>query len=231
MMSNAKPVSRGFQGTVQGATLHDLIQMECLMMSARAVRVAQDGKSGRIYFAGGQIVHAETGTLTGEAALFELLTWTDGDFHFEDGLRPMENSIDRSWHGLLLEAAHLLDEAHANNPAMTATTAPTMTTIPLPQPSAEEVFRDPEVLQAVQYTPDGTQLAARADDADAMQSSFAYLEQIARLIGGALGAERLGEIHIASTDKKALCVIGEDDSTALIVTPKANIAALLKKLA
>lgn len=225
MKANALASSRvGFEGTIQGATLHDLIQMECLTMSTRAVRVTRGPKSGRIFFAGGQIVHAETAELTGERALFELLSWAGGHFSFEDGVRPIEDTIDRDWHGLLIEAAHFIDE--------TAKTAPAnMTAIPMPEISVEEVFRDPEILQAVQFTAEGAMLASKSDDAETMQASFAYIEQLTRLVGGALGLEGLQELHVASEDKKALVVMDEDKTTVAITTPKANHTVLLKKLA
>lgn len=223
MKSNAMTASRGFEGTIQGATLHDLIQMECLTMGTRAVRVTRGARTGRIFFTGGQIVHAETGELSGERALFELLGWAGGHFSFEDGVRPMEDTIDRDWHSLLLEAAHRLDETTADPPT-------NMTAIPLPAITAEEIFRDPEILQAVQFTEEGALLAARADDPDTMQASFAYIEQLTRLVGGALGLEGLQEIHVASTDKKALAVVSESRTAVVITTPKANHNLLLKQL-
>ncbi|HET6408765.1 MAG TPA: DUF4388 domain-containing protein, partial [Chthoniobacteraceae bacterium] len=58
MNTSAMPAHRGFEGTILGAALPDLIQMECLAMSTRAVRVEQGTRMGRIFFAGGQIVHA-----------------------------------------------------------------------------------------------------------------------------------------------------------------------------
>jgi hypothetical protein len=225
MKSNAMTVAaaRGFEGTIQGATLHDLIQMECLTMSTRAVRVTRGGRTGRIFFTGGQIVHAETGELVGERALFELMSWAGGHFGFEDGVRPMEDTIDRDWHGLLLESAHRIDEnANAN--------VPTMTAIPMPTISADEVFKDPEILQAVQFTEDGTLVTSRAEDPETMQASFAYIEQLTRLVGGALGLEGLQEIHVASGDKKALAVINESQTTVVITTPKANHTLLAKQL-
>lgn len=226
MKSNAMTVAaaRGFEGTIQGATLHDLIQMECLTMSTRAVRVTRGGRTGRIFFTGGQIVHAETGELAGERALFELLSWAGGHFSFEDGVRPIEDTIDRDWHGLLLEAAHRIDEtAHAS--------APTMTAIPMPTISTDEVFKDPEILQAVQFTEDGTLLTSRADDPETMQASFAYIEQLTRLVGASLGLEGLQEINVAGADKKALALITDNQTTVLITTPKANHTLLSKQLA
>src|SRR5262245_28282411 len=153
MKTSASPVNRGFEGIILGAALPDLIQMECLAMSTRAVRVERGDKLGRIFFAGGQIVHAELGDLKGEPALFEMLSWVGGSFEIEDGLRPMDETITRDWHGLLIEAAHTADEKAANS----SSPAPNpMTAIPMIPTSPAEVFRDPDVTSAVHFSEDGT---------------------------------------------------------------------------
>lgn len=210
-----------------GAALPDLIQMECLAMSTRAVRVERGSKMGRIFFAGGQIVHAELGDRTGEPALFEMLGWVGGSFEIEDGLRPMDETITRDWHGLLIEAAHLADEtAAAQSPP-----APNhMTAIPMIPTSPAEVLRDPDVTSAVHYTEDGTLIESRAEDAETMQATFAYVTQLVRLIGEGLGLEDLKEIHATASEHKALTVINDTRITALVTPPKANIINLAKKL-
>jgi hypothetical protein len=231
-------MSRGFDGIIQGATLPDLIQMECLAMSTRAVRVERGPHRGRIFFAGGQVVHAELDDLTGEEALFEMLRWTGGVFEFEEGIRSMEETITRQWQGLLIEAAQRADETAAfPNPnsqsasfTTTTSTPKTMTAIPMiPTPPAE-VFRDPEVKSAVQFSEDGELLESRSDDPETMQATFAFVTQLLRLVGGSLGAEHLREVQVIAPDEKAVCVISDTETTAIIATGRANISNLVKKL-
>jgi hypothetical protein len=85
-------------------TLSDLVQMECSVRATRAVRIDRGDRSGRIYFARGQVVHAELGELHGEMALFEMLRWTGGTVVVADGVHPPVETIDRHWQSLLLEA-------------------------------------------------------------------------------------------------------------------------------
>ncbi len=87
--------------------LRDLIQMECSIKSTRAVRLEREGESGRLYFAHGQVVHAEVGKLSGEPALFEMLSWAGGSYIIADGLQPREETISRSWQALLADAIKL----------------------------------------------------------------------------------------------------------------------------
>ena len=97
--------SETFTGIAGSATLADLVQMECSVMATRAVRIDRGETSGRIYFARGQVIHAEVGELTGEAALFEMLRWNGGHVVVADGVHPATETIDRHWQSLLLEAA------------------------------------------------------------------------------------------------------------------------------
>lgn len=228
MQSAVVLAHKGFEGVIQGATLADLIQMECLALSTRAVRVAGAGTSGRLFFTGGRVVHAEVGDLTGEAALFEILRWATGSFTIEEGVRPIDETIHRDWHNLILEAAHFADEgAQLSTPS---------SVVPLPPPEStatpmKEAFDDPDVIHAAQFTEDGTLLAGKGEDPESLQCTFAYVVQLLRHVGNSLGAENLKEINLIAPTQKALCLVGEKNTTVLITTPKANFTQLAKKLA
>lgn len=102
-VTNQNP--NAFTGIAGNVTLGDLIQMECSIMATRAVRIERGEISGRIYFARGQVVHAEVGELTGEAALFEMMRWPGGHVVIADGVHPAAETIDRHWQSLLLAAS------------------------------------------------------------------------------------------------------------------------------
>ena len=228
MQSAAMLAQKGFEGVIQGATLADLIQMECLALTTRAVRVAGAGTTGRLFFTGGQVVHAEVGELKGEPALFEILRWQTGSFTIEEGVRPIDETIQRDWHNLLLEAAHHADESAQ------ATPGNAFVPMPSPPPSAapmKEAFNDPEVLHAAHFTEDGTLLDSKGADPETLQCTFAYIVQLLRHVGTSLGAENLKEINLLSAEQKALCLVGEKETTVFVTTPKANFANLAKKLA
>ena len=228
MPSAAILTQKGFDGVIQGATLADLIQMECLALTTRAVRVDGVGVIGRLFFAAGQVVHAEVGELKGEAALFEMLRWSTGSFSIEEGVRPIDQTIERDWHNVLLEAAHFADEG-------VQVTLPG-SVVPLPPPksiaeSMNEAFNDPDILHAAYFSEDGTLLAAKGDDPESLQCTFAYVVQLLRHVGASLGAENLKEINLLAPEQKALCLVDEKNTTVLITTPKANFGTLARKLA
>jgi hypothetical protein len=230
MNPSAVPASKGFEGVIQGATLSDLIQMECLALTTRAVRVDRGGVSGRIFFAGGQIVHAELGTLEGENALYQMLSWPNGAFYIEEGVRPIEQTIERHWHSLLLEAAHQADELAALGDSAPAAVIP-LHSIPKPTETMSQILEDPEILNAVHFTEDGSLLQGRGDDPETLQSTFAYIVQLSKLIGASLGAENLRQIDFLAPNRKALCVTNSETTTGLITSSKANLAQLAKNLA
>ena len=224
--------TRGFEGVIHGATLADLIQMECLAMTTRAVRVDRGSVFGRIYFAGGQVVHAELGDLRGETALFALIAWPDGSFNIEDGVRSMDETIMRDWHSLLLEAAQLADEAGALFPPAGVASSPTPAS-PMSKfnPAlVRDVLTDPDVIGGVHFDEEGTLLEVAADNPDDLQATFSYVVQLTRLIGESLGAENLREIQITGADYRGLCAMKGAETVGALSNAKSNIPNLLKKL-
>ena len=112
---NGAPAPRGFSAQLRGASLWDLIQMECLARSHRVVQVIGEGGVGYLYFDRGQIVHATTAQRTGEAAALEILDWTNGSFQSCERGWPAQATIRTSHEGLILQAAQLRDERSASN--------------------------------------------------------------------------------------------------------------------
>jgi hypothetical protein len=231
MRTNAQTATKGFEGVMLGATLQDLIQMECLALATRAVRVSTEDRSGLIYFAGGQVVHAKVGDVVGEDAVFEMLTWRNGGFSIQEGVRPTEESITRHWQGLLLEAAQRSDEtsfaeaAASHGEVIQLNKAQFMQRDPLLQ-----VMDDPEVISGVQFSEDGSLLESKGDDPENMQAAFAFSIELLRLVGQSLGAENLKEVDLQGRQNKALCVLNEKSIACFVTTPKANLGQMSKKL-
>ncbi len=105
-----RAVSQGFSGTVN-MELTDLIQMLCLSRSDLIIRVRSSSGSGIIYVKEGQIHHAQTELLQGEAAFFEIIGWKDGHFEMIPFRDSGVQSVRKTWEYLLLEAMRLRDEA------------------------------------------------------------------------------------------------------------------------
>ncbi len=106
----------GFRG-MQSKSLVDIIQLECLSGGSSALRITQGSLEGRIWVETGDIIDAATGTLKGEEAFREILSWTGGNFEHLPAEANHPRTITGSYQGLLLDSAQALDEAHGNEAA------------------------------------------------------------------------------------------------------------------
>ncbi len=99
-----------FQGSLEELPLPDVIQL--VAASGKTGRFVMDGRlgNGQIVLREGQIVHAECGPLKGEEAFYELATWQEGSFRFEQVAEAGEGSIEKSNTNLLMAAAQRIDE-------------------------------------------------------------------------------------------------------------------------
>jgi hypothetical protein len=101
----------GFQGVMQRVGLHEVLQFECLGRRSSNLEVFSGKARGIIYIHDGSIVHAESGRLQGEVALYSLLALRGGGFNLLPFQEPSQRTIEGSWEMLLMEAARLSDEA------------------------------------------------------------------------------------------------------------------------
>jgi len=101
---------RGFNGSITGLQLPDLIQMNCLSQVTTALYIKKDDREGCIFFEDGQITHSEVGAIEGEEALFTILSWSAGSFRFVGGVKAPKVSISTNWEYLLIEGMRKADE-------------------------------------------------------------------------------------------------------------------------
>lgn len=100
---------KDFNGYLEGITLVDIVQLACLERYESKLEVRGDGFRGVIFFSGGEMVHAEAGSLVGQEAFFEILCYQAGIFSFTPA-KTEKQTINVSWNFLLMEAARQIDE-------------------------------------------------------------------------------------------------------------------------
>ncbi len=102
------------KGNLTDLDIADLIQLNC-QSGARAKLTAQYGDNEMInlYFDGGEVAHAEFGSIEGEEAVYELLSWEDGVFEVEQEVAPPTRTINLPWSALIMEGMRRLDEKRA----------------------------------------------------------------------------------------------------------------------
>jgi hypothetical protein len=210
----------GFEGVLSGTSIEDLIQMSCLALATRALRVAGDDEHGAIFLSGGQIVHAETRASRGEEALFEILAWRQGRFDIQEGRCAPEETITRMWQSLLLEAAYRLDESRRPREGSAEKERTTMEGSPLVGP-----LDRPEIKAWVRFTTDGERLGGRAADVEELQSSWAYLLELARALGGSLGLEGFASIETRGPEGRSFCRVAGNRLLGLVSAPGVDVMA------
>lgn len=110
LILDALTEKRGFKGSVSDFQLSDIIQLNCLGRLTSALQIRNEGEEGIIYFQEGNIVHAEMGTLEGEAAFFHIMSWPTGEFSVARNRTAPKETIRQGWQSLLLESLRRVDE-------------------------------------------------------------------------------------------------------------------------
>ena len=98
------------EGDLKDISLTGLVQVVCLERRTGELVIARRGEEGVIFFEKGEIVHAKSGTLIGEEALFHMLSWHDGSFRINDKVTVMAKTISINWNHLLMEGMRRIDE-------------------------------------------------------------------------------------------------------------------------
>jgi predicted regulator of Ras-like GTPase activity (Roadblock/LC7/MglB family)/DNA-binding response OmpR family regulator len=102
--------NEGFQGTVDGVDLIDIVQFNGLSRATAALKVTTGDKEGMIFFREGAVVHAMCGKEHGEEAFFTILGFNGGSLQNIRGVQPPVVSIHKSIEALLFETALKTDE-------------------------------------------------------------------------------------------------------------------------
>ena len=111
-LARAAPGESVVRGNLQQMNTMDLFQS--LELGHKNCRLSLINKSDRcdMYFVDGQINHALYGKVRGDAAVFKVLTWTEGQFEIDFSGTSKEHSTTRSTQSLLMEGLRLLDESN-----------------------------------------------------------------------------------------------------------------------
>ena len=108
-LAGAQPQS-GFRGMMRRVGLQEVLQLECLGRKSSVLEIFTGKVRGRIFICDGAIVHAESGALQGEVALYGLLALRGGEFNLLPFTEPPRRTVEGQWESLLMEAARLNDE-------------------------------------------------------------------------------------------------------------------------
>lgn len=235
----------GFRASLHGASLADLVQMECLSGRERVIRISSGSEVGYLFFRGGQIVHAVSRRGIGESAALEILRWNDGTFEPCSAGWPERDSISSNWQNLLLTAAQHRDESGRHNLVAfpSSRTAPRSPSSPAPplsstSPSRAEVVVAPEapastlahVRAAVRIDRTGAVVSAKGA-AEELADVVAYASRLAELVGDGLGMQSLLSIEAVHRRSRTLIYKEKNGNTlALNAALDADLSQVRERL-
>lgn len=101
---------QGFTGKLDQFELVDIIQMCCISKRTGKLSIARKADRGVIYLKSGQIIDAVSGELQSEEAVYEIIGWSSGQFNFEDGVQPANQTLSGGWEHLVMEGVRRRDE-------------------------------------------------------------------------------------------------------------------------
>lgn len=115
IVGDALKTSDGFQGTLDGIDLIDIVQFNGLSKATSALKVTTDELEGMIFFKKGEVVHAMCDDTSGEKAFFKILEFQGGTLQNIKGVEPPVVSIYKNIESLLFESALRNDEETSKN--------------------------------------------------------------------------------------------------------------------
>jgi len=98
------------QGRLEEMSVTEL--MQSLEMGQKSCRLTlrRAGATAELYFDAGQCRHAKLGDVEGDAVVYQVVQWADGEFEIEFGAASDRVTTTHSTTGLLMEAMRQLDE-------------------------------------------------------------------------------------------------------------------------
>ena len=102
----------GTKGRLAEISLIDWMQTLEQGRKTCALILRSGGEDCTLYFSDGQVKHAVCGTLKGDAAVFKVLTWMDGDWEVDFQKNSPERTTTMSTQGLMMEGLRMMDEAN-----------------------------------------------------------------------------------------------------------------------
>lgn len=97
-------------GSLSQIFLPDLWQMLSMNLKSGVIQVEGDGMAGSIYIEKGEIVSAVTGKVSGEKALYRLISMKEGKFRFVPGMVEVRRTMHSASQPAILEGLRHFDE-------------------------------------------------------------------------------------------------------------------------
>ena len=220
----------GFQGSVTSLALVDVIQLQAGNRFSGILSIASAGRTGRLFFDQGDVVHAESGGLAGEPAVHQVLGWPGGTFHLHPGVMALARTITKQVSHLLLDALQAIDEGrHAGPPAPAPVLefASPAVTAWARLDAFKVVAEVPGVACVARFGRDGAPVGDGHPRSESLAARAQHLAAVcAGAVGQAFGLGELGSASLRAGDESLLLFQVQGNSLCVAVEPGTRNEAL-----
>lgn len=106
----------GVGGAIHGISLASFLQMSEMERTSCTLRIKTEEKKGHLFLVKGALIAAETDSLTGEEAVFEILSWSSPSIEIENAVPDRKKEITAPLMTLLMEGLKRKDEKAGKKP-------------------------------------------------------------------------------------------------------------------
>jgi len=114
-LAKSAPSDGVLRGSLLQMNVIDLVQSLEMGRKSCALTLTNQDEKCEMYFVEGQVTHAAYGSQTGDAAVFKVLRWTDGNFQVNFEGKTTQQTTTLNTQGLLMEGLRLLDESQRDS--------------------------------------------------------------------------------------------------------------------
>ena len=114
-MSKSSSSEGVVRGSLSQMNVIDLVQSLEMGRKSCLLTLTNDNEKCEMYFKEGQVTHAAYGSLTGDVAVFKVLSWAGGSFQINFEGKTKQKTTTLNTQGLLMEGLRLLDESRRDS--------------------------------------------------------------------------------------------------------------------
>ncbi len=225
---------RALEGNLKMMSLASIVQINCEERNRAQLSLNYQGKTGEIYFDNGEMIHAETASLSGEEAVYALLGWEDGNFKVKIGATPPLKTITKNWSGLLLEGMRRIDESTAGwSPEWDGDGEPSAgeDQTPIQERVAKAILSHNDVTSVVFFDNNGMLITEeKSSNPDADIELGLTLQERGNSIGGFLDAGNLERIDITGSKRRYSLHDEKNELILLSLTKRSSAEKVFEEL-
>ncbi len=167
----------GFEGTISGLGLREVIQLHSLNQFSGCITVQGQDRVGLVFFRQGNVIHAEYNNEVGESALSNMLRWPAGRFSLQNNVTTTSRTINKSLRELFSDEKQGIVEICGNEARFDFKRQPSQSDV------IKKINNIAGVVDSALQTKDGVLVGDKEFEAEKLAGQAAYFAMVARRLG------------------------------------------------